>query len=211
MAATRQGTVRIQAAHSAARIRRHLAWAEPPGRPTLARTRIATTGRSAPVPASNWPGSSLRWAKMAWRSAWLSGRTDPLGRSSSSKGNRWGLAMEASFLVVLAGGPLGTSSATLLVRSRLDGGLPSRLGVAAAVGALLGVNPLDGGAGLLSVGPLTLVTRRGAEGSVRIGDLVGAPVPLDLGRGLAPRPPTPGRRRHRAERLQDVAGPLLDG
>jgi hypothetical protein len=36
---------------------------------------------------------------MAWRSDWLSGRTDPLDRSSSSKGNRRGagLAMEASF------------------------------------------------------------------------------------------------------------------
>ena len=42
-----------QAAHSAARARRHRAWAEPPGRPTLARTRTATTGRSAPVPASS--------------------------------------------------------------------------------------------------------------------------------------------------------------
>ena len=52
MAATRQGRVRVQAAHSAARRRRHSAWAEPPGRPTLARTRTATTGRSAPVPAS---------------------------------------------------------------------------------------------------------------------------------------------------------------
>jgi len=57
--------------------------------------------------------------------------------------------------VLLAGGPLGTSSATLLVRSRLAGGLAGRLGIAAAVGALLGVHPLDGGAGLLSVGSLT--------------------------------------------------------
>jgi hypothetical protein len=85
--ATRQDTVRIQAAHSAARIRRHLACAEPPGRPTLARTRIGTTGRSALVPASSWSWSSLKWSKMAWRSAWLSGRTEPLGRASSSKGH----------------------------------------------------------------------------------------------------------------------------
>jgi hypothetical protein len=98
--ATRQGRVRVQAAHSAARNCRHLAWAEPPGRPTLARTRTATTGRPVSVPVSSWSGSSPRWAKMACRSAWRSGRTDPLGRSSSSKGNRWGLglAMEASFL-----------------------------------------------------------------------------------------------------------------
>jgi hypothetical protein len=36
---------------------------------------------------------------MAWRSAWLSGRTDPLGRSSSSKGQGRGLAIGRSFLV----------------------------------------------------------------------------------------------------------------
>jgi hypothetical protein len=53
MTAIRQGRVRVQAAHSAARSCRHLAWAEPPGRPTLARTRIATTGRSAAVLASS--------------------------------------------------------------------------------------------------------------------------------------------------------------
>jgi hypothetical protein len=47
MTATRQGRVRVQAARSAARARRQAAWAAPPGRPTLARTRIATTGRSA--------------------------------------------------------------------------------------------------------------------------------------------------------------------
>ena len=73
----------------------------PPGWPTLARTRMATTGRSAPVPASSWSGSSSRWARMACRSAWLSGRTDPLGRSSSSKGQGRGLAIGGSFLVVL--------------------------------------------------------------------------------------------------------------
>ena len=48
----------------------------------------------------------------------------------------------------------------------------------------------------------------GAEGPVRIGDLVGAPVLLDLGGGLTPDPPTPGRLRHRPERLQDIAGPI---
>jgi hypothetical protein len=98
VAATRQGTVRIQAAQSAARIPRHLARAEPPGRPTVACTRSATTGRSASVPANNSSESSPTWARMACRSAWLSGWTEPLGRSSS-KGNGWGLglAMAASF------------------------------------------------------------------------------------------------------------------
>jgi hypothetical protein len=60
MAVTRQGRVRVQAAHSAARTRRQAAWAEPPGRPTLARTPIATTGRSAWVPASSSSGSSSK-------------------------------------------------------------------------------------------------------------------------------------------------------
>src|SRR5215216_4692589 len=135
---------------------------------------------------------------MAWRSAWLSGRTDPLGRSSSSKGNRRGLAMEASFLVVLAGGPLGTSPATLLARSRLGG----RLGVAAVVGALPGVHPVDGRAGPLPVGPLGGVARLRAEGPLRIGDLVAAPVVVDLGRGMAPDPSAPSRCRHRAQGLK---------
>src|SRR4029450_1929386 len=116
-----------------------------PGGPTLSRTRIATTGRSAPVPASNSFGSSLRWAKMAWRSAWLSGRTEPLGRSSSSKGNRRGLAMEASFLVVLASDPLGASPAMLLVRSRRARALTGRLGVGGGGGGRGGgVGPLAG-------------------------------------------------------------------
>jgi hypothetical protein len=45
-----------------------------------------------------------------------------------------------------------------------------------------------------------------------VGDLVGVPVLLDLGGGLAPGPPAPGRRRHRAQRLQDAAGAVgLDG
>jgi hypothetical protein len=42
MTAARQGKVRIQAVHSAARRRRHGAWAEPRGWPTLARTRTST-------------------------------------------------------------------------------------------------------------------------------------------------------------------------
>jgi hypothetical protein len=61
--ATRQGSVRVQAAHLTARCWRHLAWAEPPGRPTVARTRTATTDRSALVPASSWSGSSPRWGR----------------------------------------------------------------------------------------------------------------------------------------------------
>jgi hypothetical protein len=105
--------------------------------------------------------------------------------------------------VVLAGGPLRTPPATLLVRSRLAG----RLRVAGTLGgALLDLDPLDGGAGPLPVGPLGGVLGFGSEGPVRIGDVVAAPVVLDLGGGQAPGPPAPGRPRNRAQRLQDVAG-----
>ena len=62
----------IQAAHSAARVRRQAACAEPPARPTVAHTRTATTGRSAPVPTSSSSGSSRR-GENAWRSDWVRG------------------------------------------------------------------------------------------------------------------------------------------
>jgi hypothetical protein len=114
--------------------------------------------------------------------------------------------MGSSFLVVLAGGPLGAWPATLLVRSRLGGGLAGRLGVAAAVGgSLLGLDPFNGRAGVLSVGPLGCVMGLGTQGPVRVGDLVAAPVVFNLGRGVAPGPLAPGRLRRRAERLQDIA------
>src|SRR5215207_8745141 len=206
MAAIRQGRVRVQAAHSAARARRQVAWAEPPGRPTVARTRTATIGRSALVPARRPSGSSARWARIASRSVWLSGRTEPLGRSSS-QGHDRELAIGASFLLVLAGGPLWASPATLVVRSRLVGTLAGRLGVAAAVGgALLGMDPLDGRVGPLAVGPLGRVVRLSAERPVGVSNVVAAPVLFDLGGGVAPGPPAPGRVGHRAQGLQDIAG-----
>src|SRR4029450_4370823 len=55
MTAIRQGRVRVQAAHSAARSRRHCARAEPPGRPTLARSRTCAHGRVAPPPSPGRP------------------------------------------------------------------------------------------------------------------------------------------------------------
>jgi hypothetical protein len=115
--------------------------------------------------------------------------------------------------VVLAGGPFGAWPATLLVRSRLAGALAGRLGVAARVGgALLGMDPLDGAAGPLPCGSLSRVLRLGAKRPLEIRDLVGAPVLLDLGRGLAPGPPTPDRLGHRPQGLQGIAGPVgLDG
>ena len=121
--------------------------------------------------------------------------------------------MGCSFLLVLAGGPLRTWPTTLLVRSRPAGAFAGRLGVAAAIGGpLLGLEPLDGRAGALPVGPLREVVGLSAQGPVRIGDVVAAPVVLDLGGGVAPGPSAPGRRRYRAEGLQDITRPVgFDG
>jgi hypothetical protein len=45
-----------------------------------------------------------------------------------------------------------------------------------------------------------------------VGDLVGAPVVLDLGGGLAPGPLAPGRLGHWPEGLEDIAGAVdVDG
>src|SRR5512132_1332 len=214
MTATRQGRVRTHAAHSAARICRHLAWAEPPGWPTVARTRTATTGRPASVLASSSSGSSARRARMAWRSAGLSGRTDPLGRSSSSKGHGRDLAIRsAPSSVGLAGGPLRASPTTLLARTWVAGALADRWALMGGVGSpLLGLDALDGRLDLPPVGPLGSVVRLRAERPHRIGDAVGVSVLLDLSRGLTPDPPAPGRLRHGPERLQDIAGAVgFDG
>jgi hypothetical protein len=107
--------------------------------------------------------------------------------------------MEASFLVVLAGGPLGAWSATLLAGSRLASVLAGGLAVVGPVGGpLLGVEALDGRAGPLPIGPLAWVMRLEAEGPVRICDRVPTSFLPDLGGGRAPGPPPPGRFRHRA-------------
>ena len=110
--------------------------------------------------------------------------------------------------MVLAGGPLRALPATLLASSRLAGALAGRLALPGAVDAL-GVDPGDGRAGSLPVGPLGWVTRLGAKGPLGVGDLVAAPVLLDLGSGLAPGPPTPDRLRYGAQGLQDIARALL--
>src|SRR4029450_1299434 len=106
-------------------------------------------------------GSSPRWAKMACRSAWLSGRTDPLGRSSSSsKGHGRELAIGYSFLVGLAGGPLRAAPATLLARSRPGSSLAGWPGIAGEVGRpLLDLDALNGHADPLPSGPLGSVGR----------------------------------------------------
>jgi hypothetical protein len=95
----------------------------------------------------------------------------------------------------------------------MGGALTGRLGVAAAVGgALLDLDPIDGRAGPLPVGPLGRVVWLWAEGPLGVGDVIPAPVLLDLGGGPAPGPPTTGRRRNRPQRLQDTAGAVgFDG
>ena len=94
------------------------------------------------------------------------------------------------FLLVLAGGPLGAGSAKRLARSRLAGALAGRLDVAAGVGgALLGLDPLDGSADPLPIGPLGGVEWLETESPIGIGDVVGGPVLLDLGGRLAPGRP----------------------
>jgi hypothetical protein len=108
---------------------------------------------------------------------------------------------------VLASGPLRASPATLLARSRLVGALAGGLALVGAVGgALSGLDALDSAAGPLPGGPLSRVMGLRAEGPVGVGDLVAAPVLLDLSGGLAPDPLAPGRLRHRTQRLQDIAG-----
>jgi hypothetical protein len=112
--------------------------------------------------------------------------------------------------MVLAGGPLRACPAMLLVRSRRVGALAGPLGVSGAVGGpLLGLDTLDRRADPLPVGPLGWVVGFGAKGAVQVGDLVAAAVVPDLGGGLAPGPPTPNRRWHWTQRLEDIAGALL--
>jgi hypothetical protein len=123
---------------------------------------------------------------------------------------------------VLAGGPLRTWPATLLATLRQVRALAGGLALVGPVGdPLLGVDPRDGGAGSLAVGPLGWVVRLGAERPVGVGDVVGVPVLLDLGGGLAPGPPAPGRTLHQPQPLDNTArlvnfggqpgGPLLPG
>ena len=113
----------------------------------------------------------------------------------------------------LAGGPLGIWPATPLLRSWLGSALGGRLAVAGAVGgALLGLNACDGRADPLPVNPLGRVTWVGAEGPLGVGDLVGAPVLFDLGGGVAPGSPTPGRFGNWAKDLEEIACAVgLDG
>jgi hypothetical protein len=185
MAATRQGRVRVQAAHSAAAAAATARGPSRPGRSTLVRTRIATTGRSPMVPASSWSG------------------------------NRWGLglAMEASLLWRAsrrpAPGLAGHAAPEIAGALGFGGGL----GVAGC-----GRRPAawPGAArwphGPAAGRPTVLGRPAPGRGPTPIGDAVGVPVVLDLGGGVAPGPPAPGRRRYRAEGLQDITRPVgFDG
>jgi hypothetical protein len=91
-----------------------------------------------------------------------------------------GIPAHVIFLL-LAGGALRAWLATLLARSWPAGALAGLLAMVGAVGgALLGLDPLDGCADPLPIGPLGAVLGLGAEGPVVVGDLVAAPVVLDL-------------------------------
>jgi hypothetical protein len=114
MTAIRQGRVRVQAVHSPARIRRHCARAEPPGRPTLARTRTATTWNPALVPDSSSSRSLLTWARMACRSGLaalehgLEPRRrcfalQPEGAGAGAVPAAWGLTVTGQVLLVVGG------------------------------------------------------------------------------------------------------------
>jgi hypothetical protein len=200
--ATRQGRPWAQRARSAARRRPYSAWAEAPGRPTLARTRMASTGPGVPdlrvSPGSWWPCGWSRWASRAARSAWRSGRIDTPGCWSSQEGQRpsgsglgWGRGMVAS-LRLLAGGPLGArptwghlppgAGSCLVLRVTVDqrrAGCGRPLGFAVAVGAVLAtVDSGDCLAGLVPSGPL--------------GRLIGGPFP-QIPQGGGRGDETPGR------------------
>src|SRR5215203_4159303 len=234
-AAARQGRPWVQSARSAARRRRYWAWAEAPGRPTLARTRTATTGPPAagrrPAGPTTRPLSSSscawrRWASRAWRSPWPRGRMETPGGCSSQEGHRssgsgfggWGSAM-AGLLQVLAGGPLRAASACRrplvlglggVVLAAVNGAGHCRP-LLADGGSLAVLGSLGGGAGVLPGGPLDGLPRRRTQRLVGVGDPVGVAVVLDRGRGLSPGPPAPGRLGHRAELLTQVAGLVMLG
>ena len=174
MTAIRQGRDRVQAVHSAARIRRHCARAAPPGRPTLARTRTATTGEPGagagqqliPVVVEvGEDGLQVGLAKWPHRAA---GPILVVVQGPRSRTGHQGY----SFLLALAGGPLRAVPATLLARSRLVVALAGRLALVAVAAALLGLDALDGRARPLPGGPLGWVVGLGSEGPVGIGDLV---------------------------------------
>jgi hypothetical protein len=144
---------------------------------------------------------------MVCRSAWLSGRTDPLGRSSSSKGQgenrRWGVLISGGAsrrpAPGLAGHAVGEVAASWCARWSAGARGCGRWRIA-------WYGPGRWPCGLAGGWPAGRVVRLGAKGPVRVGDVVGMPVLLDLGGGLAPGPPAPSRRRHRPEGLQDIAG-----
>jgi hypothetical protein len=109
---------------------------------------------------------------------------------------------------VLALGWLCSAAAAALLPQQHPAAVPS--GLAGALGdALLVVDPLDGGADALPLRPLGGVARDGAKRPLGVADPPGGAVLLDLGGGLPPRPPPPGRFGHAAEGLTQVAGPVL--
>src|SRR5215216_6032149 len=178
--------------------------------------------------------SRSRWARRAARSAWRSGRIDTPGYWSSHDGQKpsgsgsgwlgWGLDMTGP-PVRLAGGPLWAGSAwwqdplrsgwcLLLVvavdRVRASCWSPLLLPVAVG-GGLADPDPLGRLPSLLPGGPLGWLARHRAQRLVGVGELVGAAVVLDGGRGLPPGPPAPGRLWDGSEFVAQVAGLVVLG
>src|SRR6266540_1233388 len=232
-AAVRRGRVRAQAAYSTWRRRWYSAWAEAPGVPSARRCRRAAAALRREGSRSSSSGSSGTSARIAPMSSLVSACTDRPGASSSSQssGNRsrsWSgwelLAIVGLLPCCSAGGPLRT-----LLAGRVPLGAGARRGLLLTLGcsatagavrlqthssvafgdALLVVDPLDGGAGALPVGPLPCVLRDRAEGAVGVADLVDGAVLLDLGSGLPPGALSPGALRHGAEGVAQVAGTVL--
>ena len=210
MTAIRQGRVRVQAAHSSrpqpppARLG-GAAWSAHAGPHPHRHHRLIGAGAGQQLVGV----VAVRWARMACRSAWLSGRTDPLGRSRRRRRatvENW--PSGCSFPGGASRRPAPGRPATLL--AEVAAGWRARWSAGGRgcgrQARCLAWTRVDGRPGSLPVGPLCSVGRLRAEGPHRIGDAVGVPVLLDLGGGLSPGPPTPGRLGHRPQRLQDIAG-----
>src|SRR6266540_4143684 len=181
-AAVRRGRVRAQAAYSTWRRRWYSAWAEAPGVPSARRCRRAAAALRREGSRSGGSSSGSSGGPL---------RTLPAGRVPLGAGARRGLLLT-----------LGCSATAGAVRLQTH---PS----VAFGDALLVVDPLDGGAGALPVGPLPCVLRDRAEGAVGVADLVDGAVLLDLGSGLPPGALSPGALRHGAEGVAQVAGTVL--
>jgi hypothetical protein len=124
-------------------------------------------------------------------------------------------------LALLAGGPLRAGPGALrpgwwqVVLAAVDRSWGGRLGpllLAGAIGgALAAPHPLDRLAGLLPGGPPGRLARHRPKRGLGVGDVVGAAVVLDRGRGLPPCPPAARGVGQGSEFLAQVAGLVVFG